>query len=215
MCRSPVGLPLTGHTNVVTSVTFLPDGQIVSGSWDQTIRVWTSSSPRKWPKPSQQITAIHLSRHPASSVDKISLEGYPHVVSACLSPDRSLYAASTLDGHISIWNTDRKLLWETKISIHPIHFLQFSESQLVLSTPNGSTLSWDLVDGKPANKEAITRRPQPNRRDIHGSTASASDLVTWFPFSSGAGLWAYVDQCFIRFEGEESVTIIDVGELDG
>ena len=211
----PAGPPLRGHTSFVISVAFSPDDlQIVSGSWDQTIRVWTST-PDKWPKPSQQITAIHLSRHPASSVDRISLEGYPHVVSACLSPDGSLYAASTLDGHISIWNTDRNLLWETNISIHPIHFLRFSERQLVLSTPDGSILSWDLVDGKPVNKEAITRRPQLNRCDIHGSTASAYNLVSWFPFSSDAGLWAYVDQCFIRFEGEESVTIIDVGELDG
>ena len=65
------------------------------------------------------------------------------------------------------------------------------------------------------NKEAVTCGPQLNRSDIHESTASANEAVSWFPFEFDAGLWAYVDQCFIRFEGEESVTIIDVGELGG
>jgi WD40 repeat protein len=36
-----IGVPLTGHTSQVTSVAFSPDGKrIVSGSWDQTVRVW-------------------------------------------------------------------------------------------------------------------------------------------------------------------------------
>lgn len=38
----PIGEPLEGHTNTVVSVTFLPDGRIVSSSADQTIRIWTT-----------------------------------------------------------------------------------------------------------------------------------------------------------------------------
>eukprot|EP00759_Apiculatamorpha_spiralis_P029227 PhF_6_TR31488/c1_g1_i1/m.46314 len=37
--------PLTGHRGGVTSVAFSPDGKyIVSGSWDDTFRVWDASS---------------------------------------------------------------------------------------------------------------------------------------------------------------------------
>jgi WD40 repeat protein len=36
-----VGEPLIGHTHLISSIAFSPDGtQIVSGSWDKTIRVW-------------------------------------------------------------------------------------------------------------------------------------------------------------------------------
>ncbi|KIM32319.1 hypothetical protein M408DRAFT_326926 [Serendipita vermifera MAFF 305830] len=38
---APVGEPLKGHTNFVTSVAYSPDGRnIVSGSYDHTVRVW-------------------------------------------------------------------------------------------------------------------------------------------------------------------------------
>jgi WD40 repeat protein len=204
----PVSVPLMGHTDWVTSISFSTDGyQIISGSHDSTIRIWAR---HKLP---QQITALHLSRPSASSpTDKIQLEGHPSVLSACRSPDGSLYAASTLDGHVSIWNTERNLLWETNTTVHPIHLLRFSETQLILSALDGSTSSWNLVDGKPTHEEAITRGPQLNASDVRQSTSSANGGISWIPFGFDAGLWVYVDGCLIRFEGEEkSVTVIDIG----
>jgi WD40 repeat protein len=110
----PVGLPLIGHTDSVNGVAFSPDGlQLISGSGDCTIRIW--SAPSKWQKPSQQITSIHLSRHPSSSHDdRISLQGHPSVVSTCCSPDGSLYAASTLEGQVSIWSIGPQALMADK-----------------------------------------------------------------------------------------------------
>jgi WD40 repeat protein len=206
-----VGLPLTGHTEWVSSITFSTDGhQIISGSYDRTIRVWPAPHER------QQITAIHLSQRPASTpAGRIQLEGHPSVLSACRSPDKSLYAASTLEGRVSIWNVEPErpeLLWEANTSVHPIHLLRFSETQLILSALDGTSLTWNLLDGKPANEEAITRGPQLIASGIHQSTGSANDSgISWIPFGFDSGLWAYVDGCLIRFEGEEkSVTFIDI-----
>ena len=33
--------------------------------------------------------------------------------------------------------------------MHPIHFLRLSTNRLILSSPDGSLCTWDLVDGKP------------------------------------------------------------------
>jgi WD40 repeat protein len=210
----PVGLPLTGHAGWVTSITFSIDGsQIISGSHDGIIRLWAAL--RKWPKLPQQITTLHLSRHPASSpADRIQLEGHPSVLSTSRSPDGSLHSASTLEGQVSIWNADRQLLWETKTSYHPIHLLRISETQLTFSTLDGSTSSWNLANGKPTHREPIVRGPQLDANSIRQMTNSATGGVSWFPYGFNAGLWAYVDGCLIRFEGEErSVTIFDVEEL--
>jgi WD40 repeat protein len=46
----PIGQPLTGHTNVVFSVTLSPDGErIVSGSGDETLRLWPAPPAAAWP----------------------------------------------------------------------------------------------------------------------------------------------------------------------
>jgi WD40 repeat protein len=211
----PVGLPLTGHTHSVASIAFSIDGsRIVSGSLDSTIRIWAAL--RKGPKlPQQQITALHLSRRPVfPHPDRIQLEGYLSVLCTNHSVDGSFYSASTLEGNLSIWDAKREPLWETKTSDHPIHLLRISETQLTLSTLDGSTSSWDLVNGKPTHQEPIVRGPQLDANSIHQLKNSATGGVSWFPYGFNAGLWAYVDGCLIRFESEEkSVTIFDVEEL--
>ena len=208
----PADPPLIRHTSYIQGVAFSPNGlQLISGSLDNTIQIWAL---RKWQKTSQQVTAIHLSQHPdLSSDNRISLEGHPSVISASYFPNGSFYAASTLDGRVSIWNMDRELIWETNTSIHPIHLLRFSETQLILSTPDGSTSSWNLLDGKPTHEEAVSRRPEVNTSDLLQYANTSNDVVSWFPYDISAGLWACVDGCFISFDTENSsATIIDVGD---
>jgi len=93
-------------------------------------------------------------------------------------------------------------------------YLRFSERQLVLSAPDGSTVRWNLFsDGNLLLKKALG--PQLNAECAHQLT-NDSDTVSWFPFRFDAGLWAYVDGTFISFQGKDRfVTIIDVGKLVG
>ena len=210
-----VGLPLKVWDLLTGGVSFSPDTRyLVSAISERDICIW--SAPFEWQKPSQQTTFIHLSQYQASSRnDRISLEGHPSVISACCSPDGKYYAASTLEGHVSIWDTDHKLLWETNASVHPIHLLKFSETHLVLSTIDGSSISWKLLDENSTDEEAITRGPQLDSSHLHQSTSLSNDTVSWFPFDFDAGLWAYVDSCLIRFESKEgSVTFLDLSGSD-
>ena len=41
-------ITLEGHTSHVNSVNVLPDGRLVSGSWDKTLRVWTENAEGVW-----------------------------------------------------------------------------------------------------------------------------------------------------------------------
>ena len=37
----PIGEPLRGHSSIVNSIAFSPDGRhIISGSFDHTVRIW-------------------------------------------------------------------------------------------------------------------------------------------------------------------------------
>jgi WD40 repeat protein len=49
----PIGDPLTGHTDAVSSVAFSPDGQrLLSGSYDNTVRLWPT-----FPDPASSLCA--------------------------------------------------------------------------------------------------------------------------------------------------------------
>ena len=204
--------PLRGHTGSIKYAAVSPDGcQLISGSSDATIRTWSKSTGNEWQEGSEQISTIHLSQHTARpSAHMIPLKGGPPVVSACYSPDRTLYAASTLDDHVSLWNATHDLLWESDLPIHPIHLLRLTANQLIISSPDGSMWSWDLVGGIPRRQTLTTSGSQ---RINLLKLRSSSSAVQWFPFKVDAGLWAYLDGTFIRFEtiGNGSVTFIDVG----
>ena len=89
---------LTGHTNYVSSVSFSPDGsRIVSGSWDETVRVWDS----------QTGDSLH------------NLSGHTDLVtSVSFSPDGSRIVSGSWDKTVRV--TDVSVIKEWYSLIHDI-----------------------------------------------------------------------------------------------
>ncbi|KAI5780866.1 WD40-repeat-containing domain protein [Geopyxis carbonaria] len=77
---------LSGHEGPVSSLSFAPDGtNLVSGSWDRTVRVWSIFSRTQTSEPLPQ------------SSDVLSL---------CYRPDSKQVAVSTLDGQLTFWDVE-------------------------------------------------------------------------------------------------------------
>src|SRR6266704_164815 len=86
MTGETVAGPFSGHSNWVWSVGFSPDGQhIVSGSEDQTIRVWSATS-------TGEMAAGPFSGHS------------DWVISVAFSPDGQHIVSGSADQAIRLWN---------------------------------------------------------------------------------------------------------------
>ncbi|KAJ7609403.1 hypothetical protein FB45DRAFT_845337 [Roridomyces roridus] len=87
----PVGYPLAGHSNVISSVSFSPtsdNSRIASGSLDNTVRIW----------------GIH------DQLDRLRLHGHTGFVMAVqFSPAGSQVASGSMDGTIRIWEVHNPL----------------------------------------------------------------------------------------------------------
>ena len=75
---------LTGHTDIVYSIAFSPDGNILaSGSRDNTIRLWDASN------------GAHLHTLTGHTVA---------VLSVAFSPDSNVLASGSEDGAVRVWD---------------------------------------------------------------------------------------------------------------
>jgi WD40 repeat protein len=80
-----MGAPLSGHTDVVRSVAFSPDGRLLaSGSEDRTIRIWDVASTQNPP--------VTLSGHNAE------------VTGVAFTPDGKFVASSSWDSDARLWD---------------------------------------------------------------------------------------------------------------
>ena len=77
---------VSGHEGPISCISFSPiTGQVVSGSWDQTVRTWDV-----------------YSRSKSSEV----LEHTSEVLAIAFSPNGQVLASTTLDGNISFWSVE-------------------------------------------------------------------------------------------------------------
>lgn len=132
---------LKGHTDIVQSVAYSPDGkQIVSASWDNTVRIWNAIS--------GELIQV-LNGQTASAITVFT--------SAAFSPDGKLVVTAVLDdsNSIIIWDVDSGLPIHTFTShTGTTHDISFSPDgrRIVSASYNGTVHIWpfptlqDLID---------------------------------------------------------------------
>ncbi len=122
---------LEGHTDLVRTVAFSPDGSgVATGSGDGTVRLWSA---------------------PAGTAGRVlTATGMGAVNAVVFSPDGKQIAAAGDDKVIRIWNSGGKLLRKLEGSPEPLLALAFSPHGSVLASSgmDQTVRIWRLSNGK-------------------------------------------------------------------
>ncbi|KAJ5609831.1 hypothetical protein N7528_009097 [Penicillium herquei] len=129
---------LEGHHGTISSLVFSHDsGLIVSGSRDDSIKIWDTMSGR-----CLQTLTDHTDM----------------VLSVALSHDSSLLASRSQDGTIKIWNTECGKCLKTLMESQSVRQVVFShDSKLLASTSDHVIKFWD-----PASGQCVWKTPESN-----------------------------------------------------
>ncbi|MBW4635679.1 MAG: PD40 domain-containing protein [Iphinoe sp. HA4291-MV1] len=106
---------LEGHKDVIQSVSFSPDGQMLAtASYDNTVKLWRSDG--------SLIT---------------TLEGHTQpVMSISFSRDGQMFASGSLDGTVRLWNRNGKLIRFFKTDNNSVFSVRFSPDGKTIATGN-------------------------------------------------------------------------------
>ncbi|KAG2129049.1 WD40-repeat-containing domain protein [Suillus bovinus] len=125
---------MLGHTSVVTSVSFSPDGtRIVTGSWDNTVRLWDTITQKPVGPP---------------------LLGHTnYVTSVSFSPDGARIVTASRDNTVRLWDAATRLPLGEPLRGHTSATSSASFSpdgtRIVTSSWDSTVRLWDAVVEKP------------------------------------------------------------------
>ncbi|MCB9098494.1 MAG: AAA family ATPase [Anaerolineales bacterium] len=130
----PLGQPLTGHTNLISSLAFSPDGKtLASGSADNTLILWDIKPPEQ-PQPLVQLRPEANSR----------------VTSVSFSPDGQTLASSYDSGEITLWDVRNQPPQPLGLPFdghdYAVNSVDFSPDGQTLASGSSdfSTILWDV-----------------------------------------------------------------------
>lgn len=125
---------LEKHKDDVTSVSFSPDGQIITSSYDKTIKLWSKEG---------------------RLLKEFKEEHRGIIWSASFSPNGRIIASASADGTVKLWQTDGSLNSFITLNGHSaaVRALKFSpDGEIIASSGEDKTIKfWRSKDGKLLN----------------------------------------------------------------
>ena len=179
-----VGIPLVGHTDVLTSVAFSSDGsELVSGSRDHTVRLWDVAAQRQVGAP---------------------LIGVRGVNSVAFSPDGTMLVSAAPDG-LRLWSkTSRDELGVLRGPPgRQLFSVAFNPDGNVVAASTGADVRlWDATSGR---ELAAISTPARNVNDL----AFGGDILAWAA-ADHVWIWSVSSRHLLgRITGPKANTTID------
>jgi WD40 repeat protein len=157
----------------VNSAAFSPDGrQIISGSWDQTIKLWDIATGR---------------------IIRTFEENTSHVYSVAFSPDgRQILSGS--DGFVKLWDKATGNGIRTFYGdLRQVYSIAFSPDGRQILASSGNTIIWDVATGREIRKFTGTRATfSPDGRQI--LSASLDGIIRLWDTSTGREIRTFMGQ---------------------